>query len=148
MSAQRSFATEEWQTLQFAPLWVFAQVAGADRKIDKKEMAALAKEISEAPLFKGALVREVLISVRGDFENVWRQFQADPRGVLEGLQEVRQLLDSQVSADDAKRFKGSMLLIGRNIAEASGKLFGSKVCEEEKAALALVSIALNMSLSE
>ena len=144
MVAREVFTPEEWQTLQFAPLWVFVAVAGADGKIDKKEIAALAKEISEALLFKGKLVREVLMSIAADFDNIWMKFQADPRMALNGLQEVGQLLDAKSSVDEAARFKGAMLLIGRNIAEASGKLFGPKISEEEKRALVLIAAALKV----
>src|SRR5665648_680413 len=68
---QGSMAPADWQTLQFAPLWVFTLAAHADGKRDKKETAAFAKEISEAHLYKCALTREVLLSIAHDFKNVW-----------------------------------------------------------------------------
>ncbi len=138
------YSMDEWRTLQFAPLWVFTAISAADKKVSKKEVTALAKEIAEAHLYKEPLVQEVLGSVGSDFENVFRQYQADSRDVMRGLGDVADLLESKAEADQAKNFKMAMLLMGRNIAEASSKgLFGKKkMGDNEKAALVLVAAAL------
>ena len=41
MAFKEKYSSEEWKKLQFALLWVFDAVAGADNKIDKKEKHAL-----------------------------------------------------------------------------------------------------------
>jgi hypothetical protein len=43
MSEADKFTTEEWQTLQFCPLWAHTQVANIDGKIDEAENEVLAK---------------------------------------------------------------------------------------------------------
>jgi hypothetical protein len=146
---ESSFTASEWRTLQFAPLWVFTAVAGADKKIDDKEMAAMSKELSEALLFKDLLAREVIVSVATDFENIMRLYNADSRDVLEGLKDTADILDRKADQDRIRGFKGALLLIARNIAEASGGgMFGmgEKVSKEEKTALVLVAMALRAQL--
>jgi hypothetical protein len=149
MSTQASFTPEEWRTLQFAPLWTFTIVAGADRNIDEKEIQALAKELQEAVLFKEPLVRDVLYSVASDFSNVMLQYKKDSRDTIVGLREAAGILDKKATSQQARNFKGAMLLIGRNVAGASGGGLlglGSKISDEEKAALVLVAAALGVSL--
>jgi hypothetical protein len=104
MSTQASFASTEWLTLQFAPLWIFSAVAAADRNIDKKEIEALAKELQEAILYKEPLVRDVLVSVATDFSNIMSQYKTDPRNVTTGLQDVADLLDKKVTPQQAQNF--------------------------------------------
>jgi hypothetical protein len=149
MSTQASFTSEEWCTLQFAPLWTFTAVAGADRKIDEKEIQALAKELQEAILFKEPLVRDVLLSVASDFSNVMLRYKKDSRDTIGGLREAASILDRKATPQQARNFKGAMLLIGRNVAEASGGGLlglGSKMSDEEKTAFVLVAAALGVSL--
>ena len=149
MSTQASFTSTEWLTLQFAPLWIFSAVAAADRNIDKKEIEALAKELQEAILYKEPLVRDVLVSVATDFSNIMSQYKTDPRNVTTGLQDVADLLDKKVTPQQAQNFKKAMLLIGRNVAEASGGGLlgmGKKMSDEETSALTLAAVALRVSL--
>lgn len=148
MSIQDSYTPEEWQTLQFAPLWVFTTVAGADQNIDQKEVEALAKEIRDAPLYKEPLVREVMISVACDFSSVMEHYKADSRTVIAGLRDVKEVLSKQANAEQANNFKGAMLLIGRNVARASGGgiFHRDPVSNEEKTALVIVATTLEVSL--
>ena len=149
MSPRPGYTTEEWQTLQFAPLWTFSAIAGAEGGIDDKEKGALAKELAEAPLFKEALVREVLSSLAGDLANQLRAYGADTRDVLKGLGDVADVLDRRATPEEAKNFKNAMLLIGRNVAQASGGGFlgtGDKVSDHEKAAFVLVAAAMRVKV--
>jgi hypothetical protein len=142
------YTVDEWHTLQFAPLWVCTAVAGADGTVDKKEIGAVSKELSEWAQFKEPLAQEVLLSVGQDLENVMAQYQADSRNVLTGLKDVADLLDQKATQEQAKNFKGALLHIGRNIAQASGGgLFGmgDKISAEEKTALALAMFALRVT---
>ena len=144
MSLQASCTPAQWRTLQFGPLWVFHAVASADEKIDDQEVAALATELQEAELFKEPIVREVLTSVAGDLTNVMQLYKADTRTVVQGLQEIADILDQVATSEQAQNYKGAMLLIGRKVAEASGGFLGlgSKISEKEKIALAGVALAL------
>jgi hypothetical protein len=145
MSSRGNFTADEWQTLQFAPLWVFSAVASADDDIDKKELNALAEELKDAPLFKNPLARDVLISVATNFGSIMEAYRRDSRDILRGLRDVAAVLAAKESPDTAQGFKRAMLLIGKNVAEASrGGLFGPKISKEEKAAIALVAAALDL----
>lgn len=142
---KESFTTNEWHTLQFCPLWVFAAIAGADKKIDDKEAGALAKELSEWAQFNEPLAQEVLLTVGNDLSNVMSLFNKDSRDVMAGFRDVADLLDRKATPQQSKGFKGAMLLIGRNIAQASGGgIFGTgdKISTEEKNALALIMVTL------
>jgi len=146
MSTQASYTPEEWRTLQFAPLWAFTAVAGADRSIDQKEMMALAKELAEAPLYKDALTREVLMSVGANLQSLMTAYRDDTRDVLTGLKDVADVLDRKAGPEEAQNFKQAMLLIVKNVAESSGGMFGSKFSNEEKAAAVLIAQALRLKI--
>lgn len=148
MSTQTSFTSEEWQTLQRAPLWVLTVVGGSDRKVDKKELEAFVKEIQEASLYKGGLVREVLMSLVSGFNEIFKDFAAilgSQPDLLASLGEIADIIESKATPDEAQNFKGAMLLLGNKIAHASGGgLFGlgSKVSEIEKKGLAVLALGL------
>ena len=146
MSTQASYTAQEWRTLQFAPLWAFTAVAGADRNIDQEEMMALAKELAEAPLYKDPLTREVLMSVGANLQAIMTAYRDDSRDVLTGLSDVADVLDRKADADEAQAFKQSMLLIVKNVAEASGAKWGDKFSNEEKAAAVLIAQAMRLRI--
>lgn len=156
MSVQEStiskdtFTSEEWQALQYSPLWVFSAVAGADGEIDDQEMHALVKEVEEAPLYKTPLVREVFSSVSVDFNNIMKQYGADSRDVSEGLGDVADLLAKKVPVEESKAFKAALIFLGVNVAKSSGGFFGfgDKVSDEEKGALGLIAAILRVNLSD
>jgi hypothetical protein len=141
---ESDFSPDEWQTLRFCPFWVFHAVGIADGKVDKKELGAFLKEVQEAPLFKDALARNVLFSIAANLDAVFKAYHADPRNVMDGLGQAADLLDRRATPETVKGFKGSMLLIGHRVAEASGGLLGmgKKVSDKEKSALLLVRAAL------
>lgn len=142
---RENFTTDEWRTLQFAPLWVLTAVGSADGKVDQQEIGALAKELAEWLQFKDSLVQELLLSVGQELQSLMRLYAADTRNVFTGLQQVADLLDRKATAEQAKAVKGSLLLIGRNIAEASGGGFlqkKGKISSEEQNALVAIFVAL------
>jgi hypothetical protein len=144
-----AFAAAEWRDMQFAPLWAFVAVAGADRTIDQDEVAALSKELTEALLYKNELARRVFSALAIDFGTIWPAFQADPRDCMTGLMNVAELLDRKVPAEEANGFKKSVLEICVNVAKASGGgTPGSveNVCTEETGAFVLVAAALRVQL--
>lgn len=147
MAMRSLFTAKEWETLQFAPLWIFAMVAGADRKVEKDEIAALARELAEARLYRNDLAREVFGSVADGFQKVWPAFQADPRDVVAGLQEVVVAL-RKVDASEAEGFKRSLIYLGSKIAEAGGGkgLFRKKDPKKGQAALIVACAILEVQL--
>lgn len=147
MSMRQQFTAREWETLQFAPLWLFVMIAGADRKIQKQEVAALAKELAEAHLYRNNLAREVFGSVAADLGRIWPAFGADPRGVVEGLQEVVQVL-RKIDASEAEGFKRALIFLGSKVAEAGGGggLFRKTDPKKGQAALILACAILEVQL--
>ena len=147
MSSRASYTSQEWQTLQFAPLWAFTAVAGVDENVDKREMAALSKELAEASLFKCPLVREVLESIVADLGTILTDYGDDPRTVTAGLGEVADLLDLRSDPDEAMHFKRAVLLITHNVAQASGDgpPGEANVSDKEKAAIVLIAVAMRLS---
>ncbi|PSB44095.1 hypothetical protein C7B67_23050 [filamentous cyanobacterium Phorm 6] len=150
VTSKELFTSEEWQSLQYSPLWVFSAVAGADGEIDEQETHALVKEVEEAPLYKIPLVRDVFASVSIDFNNIMKQYGADSRDVSEGLGDVADILAKKVSTEESKSFKGALIFLGVNIANASGGFlgFGDHMSDEEKAAIGLIAAVLRADLSD
>ena len=147
MAYRTMFTDAEWQTLQFAPLWAFSTVAGADGKIDDAETALLMKEVAEAPLHRGPFTREVMVSLAMDLVHVAAAYKADPRAPLAGLLEVRTLLN-RIESDQAAIFKYAVMAIGKATAEASGPVLGSKIAPVEQAAWALAAVMLGFDMKE
>jgi hypothetical protein len=148
MSNRDSYTATDWQTLQFAPLWVFTAVAAADKQVDKKEVEALATSIASAPFFKEPLVNEVLTSVAVGFSTIFDDYNKDKRDVLQGLRDVASVLARNATSDQSANFKRAMLMIGTDVAKASGGTLFHRdpVSNEEKAALVMVAMALDVKL--
>src|SRR5450759_1481160 len=141
-----NFTDAEWQTVLFAPLWAFSMVAGADRKIEPKEMAALLKELSEAALYKDEFAREVLATLASDHATIMPAYAADRRTVVDGLREAAQILDAKMPGGGADGLKNAILLVCISTAKAAGPMFGDKVSKEEKAAIVLVATMLRITV--
>lgn len=146
MASRDSYTEEEWQLLQFAPLWTFSAVAGVDKKIDEKEREAFAKELAEGHLYKEQLVREVMTSLNEALGGLLVKYGEDTRTIDVGLSDVADLLDQKADAEEANNFKKSMISVGIEVAKASGGLFGNKMSEEENSALAVVAVKLRANL--
>ncbi len=140
------FNDAEWQTILFTPLWAFHAVAAVDRKVEDKETLALAKELSEALLFRDELAREVLTALGMDLRTIMRAFIADSRGIVDGLQAAAGILDAKLPSGAADGFKRAAMLIALNVAKASGPRFGDKTSNEEKAAIVLIAAALRVPI--
>jgi hypothetical protein len=138
------FTDQEWQTLQFAPLWTFNAVAAADGDIDQQEMGKLGEYLQNALSFNDQLVREVMSSVALDLGGRLEAYKADSRDIASGLQQCADILDRKVAAEQAQAFKMAMLFIAKNIAEASSDAAGQQVSQVEQNAFALVAVALRV----
>ena len=157
MITQERFSPDEWKTLQFAPLWTFGAVAGADGKIDRKEMEALLVALLDSSLFEEPLVSrtelqlttDIFDSVVEDFSNLVAECMSDQREFIDGLRQAADIIAKKTSTEEARHFRNSLLFSGRKVAESSGGgVFGlgSKFSKEEKRALGTVATALGISL--
>ncbi len=145
MSLELSYTPEEWQTLLFAPIWTFHQVARADGVIDQPEEEAFSTAINTPSYSKEPLAQEVLLALSHDFDGIMAQYEADPRALIEGLGQVADILDREATPEQAEHFKRTMLRIALDVAEASrGDTLGmgSKVSDEEARAIEKVAGAL------
>jgi TM2 domain-containing membrane protein YozV len=119
------FTQQEWETLQLAFIWVFRATIGVIRKsdclkLDEKTMSMLGMVIARAPELENDLAREVMMSLAGDFEDLWMRCLDDPRLPHEALGPVAQLLQDRVSLEDAQGYKQAILIMIRVVAETSG----------------------------
>jgi hypothetical protein len=139
-----NFTDAEWQTVLFTPLWAFGAVSTVDGMADERESAVLAKELTEAMLYKDELTREVFGALMGSLGTIGAAFTADHRPHLQGLQEAALVLDAKLPGGGADKFKLAVLGICVNAAKASGPRFRDKVSKEEKAAIVLVATVLRV----
>jgi hypothetical protein len=140
------FSDSEWDTVLFTPLWAFHAVAGVDGKVETAEAAVLAKEISEALLYKDDFAREVLSAIGASMQTVMPAYMKDSRNVTQGLMDAARILDEKMPGGAADGFKRAVLGICIETAKAAGPRFGDKVSKEEKAAIVLVAAALRVPI--
>lgn len=127
------YEQDEWETMLFAPLWVFAAVAGADAEINKQELAALAEELHTAQQYKNELSREIFTELAEDFDDIMEAYQEDDTLIGDGLSEVNVLLEEYEDEEVILGFKSDIIIFAINVAKASrGWLFGKNITAEEK----------------
>lgn len=131
-----SLTEEEWQALQFAPLWMFTLMAEIDRNPDDQERDALIASLNASQLIESCLLREACGAVARDSQGLLSRFAQDPRDCEQGLRDVARVVSSVLSTSEAEEFKRGLLALGVAIARASGGgLFGcgakASVVEEE-----------------
>ena len=151
MALRAQFTDAEWQTLEKTPIWGFLMTAAADSNIDAKEDQAFVKELMEAHLYKDELVREVFSSCAADFAQLYPDCLIAPQQLLSSLESARALLEERVPAH-AEPFKAAVLLVCKNVAEASGgSIFHrephDRISEEEMRSLLLLAATLGIRLS-
>jgi len=132
---------KDWLTLIYSPFWVFTAVAGADGRLDVKEVDSLHHVLKEAQSGGAQLLSEVLAASADDTGAAFAAFRGDGRSLDEGLVQVRKVLDEQLNEADSLAFKRGLLSLGVHFAQASGGRllgFGSKVSAEERASLSLL----------
>lgn len=147
---KEQFTAEEWETLEFAPLWAFGCVASRDDNIDENEQAALCQELSDWASYKEPLAQEVFLSVNQNLMPAFSAFLADSRDALVGLEDVADLLERKVTPEQAHHFKGALILLARKIGEASGDGFSAgdgNLSEEETTAIVILAKTLRFTPS-
>ena len=101
----REILPSEWRTLQFAPLWIFLAVAGADKDINKRELRTLTKQLAIGKDSQEPFVQEIFASVGEEFDDLVPDFAQDNRNIKEGLSNVCQVLESRISSEDSRAFR-------------------------------------------
>jgi hypothetical protein len=138
MSEAADFSAEEWRTLQLAPFWMLAAVAGAYRRFDSRESDAFLRSLRAAAAAPGRLNREVMTSVAADFDRVAGDFAADRRTIGSGLCAVATVL-RKAAPEEAELLKAALISeIGEAVARARGR-FGRMISEEDAKNLELAA---------
>lgn len=138
-------------TLIYSPFWVFVAVAGADGKMDAREVDSLHEVLSGAEAGGSQLLGDVLAACADDPAAAFDAFRIDGRTVDDGLAQVRQVLDRELGEEDALQFKRGLLSLGVHFAQASGGRllgFGSNVSPEERSSLSLLLGFLGLRAEE
>ncbi|MFH1051398.1 MAG: hypothetical protein V1779_10780 [bacterium] len=148
MAFKEKYSVEEWKKLQYALLWVFDAVAGADNKIDKKEQKALGKIVDNSGKFFNDLARELFMEVKDNFDQFHNEFEKLGVKEEQGLKEVAILLKGRVLDETALNYKKTLIAIGVLIGHSSGSLFGSKLSDEEVAQVKRVGELLEVSVGD
>jgi hypothetical protein len=135
-----TFTSIEFQLLQFTPLWVFLLVAEADGMLCDRKLDVLTHKILNPVNFKSCLAKVLIQSLSLDADQrIYRQFTADDREKLGGLQEAAALLRQKLSARELQDFKAEMLKVGHFTANAAKPWFHIFVNPQAKQALAQIA---------
>jgi uncharacterized tellurite resistance protein B-like protein len=148
MAFKEKYTPAEWKKLQYALLWVFDAVAGADNKIDKKEMKTLEKIVANSGKFFNDLARELFMEIKDSFQAFYDEFEKQSVKEDQGLKEVAELLKGKVLDETALNYKKTLIAIGVLIGHSSGSLFGSKLSDEEVAQVKRVGELLSVSVGD
>ncbi|MFH1051587.1 MAG: hypothetical protein V1779_11760 [bacterium] len=148
MAYKELFSEEEWKTLEFSIIWMFQAVAGADKNIDTDELKALAVLKEKSEKFDCDLLKELIPSFHFDLDTIADYFTVDHRSIKTGLREIADIIDNNLSAEQAMLFKKSLLAIGMFIAYASGDVLSSKMSNDELQLLVELALFMKMSISD
>jgi hypothetical protein len=138
---------EELQTLAYAPMAVFCMVAAADGNIDKKEIEAFRQELLKGLLTDSEILIRVTMGAMEGFEEMIMKLLSQEENILEKLMGVRVILDNRLPAEEADKFRSSLMTLGEAVASASGGflgIFGSKIDKKEKKVLSALSELLGV----
>lgn len=115
-------------TLTALTLVPLVQVAWADGDVDDKERAAILEAAEETGVRKDSPGAALL--------NEWLKFKPD-RDIIRAWKEYVGALCANLSKDEAKRFRSTLLDRSRKVAQASGGVlgFGRKISKAEQSAL-------------
>lgn len=136
----------DWKTLRFAVLWTFEAVAAADGTVDAREERTLHETLARWSACDEPLLRKVATSVSDSYETVKDDYHADARNIDQGLRDALKILRKKASPATVDRFRSELLTLAKDVANASGGIFGfgNKTSVEEQAALEKLRSALGI----
>jgi hypothetical protein len=138
MNQESGFTPEEWQTLQFAPFWIFSAILGAYRNFDPLEYEAFWRSLDEASSAPGLLTQEIITSVMMEGGQLTEKYQTDSRTIARGLCAVAAIL-GKAPVDEADMFKDTLISrVGVGVAKARGR-FGRVMSKDDEKTLELIS---------
>lgn len=143
------FSSDDFETLKQSVFLIFFLVSAADGKVDKKELVAFVKLLSDPEKIKNSLLNRIVTNVIHEVPAIVSEMARKKLDYINELGKLKRVIDDNLSSEDANSFKMSLLLVGKEIAEASGGFlgFGSKISNEEKGALAAIALCLGVNLA-
>ena len=145
MNNDEIFSPEEWEKLKHAFPFVFYLIAGADKKIDKKERNAIERIFKHPDSLDNKLASQLIIAIdKHFFDNVPKDLASN----LMSLKEISNILDNKLEPPKSLKFKKILIAVGIYIAKASGDLFTSKMSGIEAQAINKISDSFNLSIED
>ncbi|MCJ8272695.1 MAG: hypothetical protein MJK04_25280, partial [Psychrosphaera sp.] len=125
IAPREGLTAEELETLVYAPIAIFCLVAGADKKIDSKEISAFQRELVKGVTTESKTLQVVMMEAVSDFKQLVTYLLSDEVDIDSIVKDIVRILDNRLDEAEATSFKITLLRIGQIVAEASVKV-GSK----------------------
>ncbi len=142
------FAKEDFEKLKLAPFLIFFFVAGADGKIDKKEVTVFMELLTSSEYLSNPLFNRVITNVINDVPTIISELANQTIDYIAELSMLKLITDRYLVENEANEFKILLLLLGQKIAQAStAELDAStQISQEENAALAAIAVCLGVNV--
>lgn len=116
------------ETVAALSLVPLVEVAWADGKLDAKERGAIMQQLPVAGIASGSTAQALL--------EAWLERRPDPK-LLDAWTDLVRAIADRLAPDEAARLQGDLLQRARNVAGASGGVFGvgAKISSTETAML-------------
>ncbi|MGK0186743.1 MAG: hypothetical protein ACI9R3_002526 [Verrucomicrobiales bacterium] len=140
----------DWEFLNAIPSLLFLFVGGADGSITKEKRTAFARiieRLSHDDDKHGETMQRMIVHTQDEFANTLKRLTntiTHPKFYAESLGKLRVVLDHKLPAEEASKVKTACAALAKKIALSSGRMFGAKVAQEEKAAVNLVQQSLGV----
>jgi tellurite resistance protein len=144
---RKDFSDEEWKALQFGPFWAFMAVAAQDGHLDEAEKQAFIAAMADTREMHGWLSKQVMESVATDETAIFAAWQMDDRSPADGFAAIRQIL-GKVDTDEANRYKGMLVWMAVNVANAAGGWVGGSVSGRERHGIEQVAQMLAFNVGD
>lgn len=145
MKHKSLFSSDEWEKLKCSFPFVFYLIAGADKKIDKKEKIAISRIIQYPDRLKNKLAYQLITDMENNFFDTVIH---DASSNLSSLIEISKILDEKLEAGRSLKFKKVLIAIGIYIANASGDFFSAKMSEIEADAINKIAATFSLSVDD
>ena len=144
---RKDFTDDEWRTLEYGPYWAFMAVAAQDGNLDEGEKSAFRETLENPGEMQGTLARQVVESVAAESTAAFTRWHADDRSPAQGFAAIGKIL-ARVDADEATRYKGTLIWLAIKVADSSGSWLGGKVSQNERAAVERVATMLSFNVTD
>lgn len=143
---RKDFSDAEWQTLVYGPLWAYLAVAAQDGDLADQERFAFSDALADPGHMTGELSREVVASLAAAQTATFDSWQADDRSLADGFAAISKIL-AKVGADEANRYKGTLVWLAVKVAHA-GSWLGGDISQKERAAIESLAEMLDFNVTD